>query len=449
MTDRQGRPEGDQGQRRQVRRPPLHRPARQVAARHLRRLDLVDEEIFAEGTMFDGSSIAGWKAINESDMILMPDPATAYDGPVLRRVDAVDRLRRPRADHRRALRPRPARHRQEGRGLPEVDRHRRHRSIVGPEAEFFIFDDVQFMADPYNTGFKLDDVELPTNGDTDYEGGNLGHRIQTKGGYFPVPPLDSAQDMRGEMLAAMAADGRQGREAPPRGRLRPARARHEVRHADADGRPDADLQVLHPQRRAELRQDGDLHAEAHLRRQRLGHARATSRSGRTASRSSPATSTPTSARNASGTSAASSSTPRRSTPSPTRRPTATSAWSRATRRRCCSPTRRATARPPAASRGRPRPKAKRVEVRFPDPTANPYLAFAAHADGRPRRHPEQDRSRPGDGQGPLRPAAARAEEDPDRLRLAARGARRASTRTAPSSRPAASSTTTSSTASSS
>ena len=79
--------------------------------------------------------------------------------------------------------------------------------FVGPEAEFFIFDDVRFASDPYNTGFKLDSTELPTNGDTEYEGGNLGHRIQTKGGYFPVPPQDSAQDMRGEMLAAMASMG--------------------------------------------------------------------------------------------------------------------------------------------------------------------------------------------------------------------------------------------------
>ena len=61
----------------------------------------------------------------------------------------------------------------------------------GPEAEFFIFDDVRFTADPYNTGFKLDSTELPTNTDTEYEGGNLGHRIATKGGYFPVPPMDS------------------------------------------------------------------------------------------------------------------------------------------------------------------------------------------------------------------------------------------------------------------
>ena len=63
-------------------------------------------------------------------------------------------------------------------------------------------------ADPYNTGFKLDSIEFPTNSDTDYEGGNLGHRIGTKKGYFPVPPQDSVQDMRSEMLARHGANGR-------------------------------------------------------------------------------------------------------------------------------------------------------------------------------------------------------------------------------------------------
>ena len=79
--------------------------------------------------------------------------------------------------------------------------------FFGPEAEFFVFDDVRFAAEPYNTGFKLDSIELPTNMDTAYDSGNLGHRIRTKGGYFPVPPQDSAQDMRGEMLSAMKAMG--------------------------------------------------------------------------------------------------------------------------------------------------------------------------------------------------------------------------------------------------
>src|ERR1700749_4223182 len=79
--------------------------------------------------------------------------------------------------------------------------------FVGPEAEFFVFDDVRFSSDPYNSGFHIDSIELPTNSDTTYEGGNLGHRVRTKKGHFPVPPQDSAQDMRGEMLAAMARMG--------------------------------------------------------------------------------------------------------------------------------------------------------------------------------------------------------------------------------------------------
>src|SRR6185437_5346047 len=79
--------------------------------------------------------------------------------------------------------------------------------FFGPEAEFFVFDDVKYAAEPYNTGFRLDSIELPTNSPTEYEGGNLGHRIGTKKGYFPVPPQDSAQDMRSEMLAAMAKMG--------------------------------------------------------------------------------------------------------------------------------------------------------------------------------------------------------------------------------------------------
>ncbi|WP_188608377.1 type I glutamate--ammonia ligase [Chelatococcus reniformis] len=169
-------------------------------------VSLVDEDIFAEGTMFDGSSIAGWKAINESDMVLMPDPTTAaldpfFSAPTL---SIVCDILEPSTGEAYGRDPRGCAKKAEAflksTGIGDT-------IYVGPEAEFFVFDDVRFKADPYNTGFKLDASELPSNGDTDYEGGNLGHRIGTKGGYFPVPPLDSAQDMRGEMLAAMASMG--------------------------------------------------------------------------------------------------------------------------------------------------------------------------------------------------------------------------------------------------
>ena len=81
------------------------------------------------------------------------------------------------------------------------------RVYFGPEAEFFIFDDVRFSTDPYNTGFKIDSSELPSNMGTEYEMGNLGHRPRTKGGYFPVPPIDSCQDIRSEMLSVMTEMG--------------------------------------------------------------------------------------------------------------------------------------------------------------------------------------------------------------------------------------------------
>ena len=171
-------------------------------------VSMIDEEIFAEGTMFDGSSISGWKAINESDMMLMPDPSTATIDPFFAAstMSIVCDVLEPTTGEPYERDPRGIAKKAEAylksTGIGDT-------IYVGPEAEFFVFDDVKFMADPYNTGFKLDAAELPTNGDTDYEGGNLGHRVAIKGGYFPVPPQDTAQDMRGEMLAAMASMGMQ------------------------------------------------------------------------------------------------------------------------------------------------------------------------------------------------------------------------------------------------
>ncbi|WP_420392054.1 type I glutamate--ammonia ligase [Acuticoccus sp.] len=167
---------------------------------------VVDEDIFADGTMFDGSSIAGWKAINESDMILMPDPETAHIDPFFAQTtmavfcdilepstgEAYNRDPRTTAKKAEAF--------VKSSGIGDT-------ITMGPEAEFFVFDDVRFSAEPYDTGFQLDSIELPSNMATDYETGNLGHRPRTKGGYFPVPPIDSAQDMRSEMLSVMTEMG--------------------------------------------------------------------------------------------------------------------------------------------------------------------------------------------------------------------------------------------------
>ena len=168
-------------------------------------VSLVDEDIFSEGTMFDGSSIAGWKAINESDMVLIPDPETAFIDPFFAQTTLVLVCD--------ILEPSGDRYGRDPRGIAKkAEIYLQSTGIgdavyFGPEAEFFIFSDVKYKADPYNTGFKVDDPELPINTDTDYEGGNLGHHVKTKGGYFPVPPIDSCQDIRGEMLAMMAKMG--------------------------------------------------------------------------------------------------------------------------------------------------------------------------------------------------------------------------------------------------
>jgi glutamine synthetase len=167
---------------------------------------LMNEDAFADGIMFDASSIAGWKAINESDMTLMPDPDTAHIDPFYSQVTAAlfcDILE-PLTGEAYARDPRMIAKRAEA--------YLKQTKIgdvvnVGPEAEFFIFDDVKFAVEPYSTGFKLDSYEFPINGEREYDRGNTGHRMRTKGGYFPVNPQDTAQDIRSEMLSTMASMG--------------------------------------------------------------------------------------------------------------------------------------------------------------------------------------------------------------------------------------------------
>jgi glutamine synthetase len=165
----------------------------------------VDEAMF-EGYAFDGSSIAGWKGIESSDMYLKPDPASAHVDPFFAQTtlaifcDVIEPLtgqpyeRDPRSIAKKA----EAYMMSLGIG---------DKVYFGPEAEFFIFDDVKFSADMYNVGFKVDSSELPSNSGTEYEMGNLGHRPRVKGGYFPVPPIDSCQDIRSEMLSVLSEMG--------------------------------------------------------------------------------------------------------------------------------------------------------------------------------------------------------------------------------------------------
>jgi glutamine synthetase len=166
----------------------------------------VDESMFADGYAFDGSSIAGWKGIEASDMTLMLDPASAHMDPFFAQSTM--------AIFCDVIEPSTGElYERDPRGIAKkAEAYMKSTGVgdaiyFGPEAEFFIFDDVRFTSDPYNTGFVLDGSELPTNMGTKYETGNLGHRPRTKGGYFPVPPIDSAQDMRSEMLSVMSEMG--------------------------------------------------------------------------------------------------------------------------------------------------------------------------------------------------------------------------------------------------
>ena len=167
---------------------------------------MVDEDQLVDGFMFDGISIAGWKAINESDMILKPDLDAVYVDPfsatpmLVIFCDIVD----PGTGELYARDPRSTAKRAEnylkGTGIGDT-------VFVGPEAEFFMFDDVRFE-DGYNAScFRIDDIELPTNTGREYEVGNLAHRPRAKGGYFPVAPVDSAMDIRGEMVSTMIEMG--------------------------------------------------------------------------------------------------------------------------------------------------------------------------------------------------------------------------------------------------
>ena len=167
---------------------------------------VMGEDEWTDGLMFDGSSIEGWKAINESDMTLKPDLDAVYTDPfsatpmLIVFCDIVE----PSTGELYSRDPRSTAKRAEAylktTGVGDT-------VYVGPEAEFFMFDNVQFDTSYSQSYFKIDDIELPTNTGREYEGGNLAQRPRAKGGYFPVAPVDSAVDIRGEMVSTMLEMG--------------------------------------------------------------------------------------------------------------------------------------------------------------------------------------------------------------------------------------------------
>ncbi len=166
----------------------------------------VDEDLLTEGIMFDGSSIAGWKAINESDMILIPDLSTAHMDPFAAQplLNILCDVYEPSTGQPYSRDPRSTAKAAEAylasTGIGDT-------AFFGPEAEFFVFDDVRIKVDQNHVMYKIDSEEGPYNSGSEFPDGNLGHRPGPKGGYFPVGPVDSMSDLRAEMVSVLASIG--------------------------------------------------------------------------------------------------------------------------------------------------------------------------------------------------------------------------------------------------
>jgi len=166
----------------------------------------INDDFFEDGKMFDGSSIAGWKGINESDMVLMPDDSSSVidpfseDATIIVRCDIVE----PTTMQGYERDPRSVAHRAEeylkSTGIADS-------ALFGPEPEFFVFDDVKWKSDISGSMYSVNSEEAAWSSDKTFEGGNTGHRPIVKGGYFPVPPVDSLHDLRAAMCSAMDSMG--------------------------------------------------------------------------------------------------------------------------------------------------------------------------------------------------------------------------------------------------
>lgn len=169
-------------------------------------ISTIDESLLSEGVAFDGSSIVGWRAIHESDMLLIPDLTTAVMDPFAAQptlivfCDVYDPLTKGPYDRDPRSIAKKAEIYLRSTGLGEV-------AYFGPEAEFFIFDGIRFDVTSDHSFFEIDSDELPAANQKPFSQSNHGHRPGAKGGYFPVPPIDSASDMRAEMVLQMQEMG--------------------------------------------------------------------------------------------------------------------------------------------------------------------------------------------------------------------------------------------------
>jgi len=168
--------------------------------------DQIDASSFEDGVPFDGSSVRGWKAINESDMAMVPDPTTAWIDPFMKEktLSMICSIKEPRTGEWYSRDPRSIAQKAldflSNSGIGDV-------AYFGPEAEFFVFDGVRFDQTESQGYYHVDSVEGRWNSGREEAGGNLGYKPRYKEGYFPVSPTDTLQDMRTEMLLTMAECG--------------------------------------------------------------------------------------------------------------------------------------------------------------------------------------------------------------------------------------------------
>ncbi|MBT6277491.1 MAG: glutamate--ammonia ligase [Chromatiales bacterium] len=166
----------------------------------------IESDFFEDGKMFDGSSISGWKGINESDMVLMPDTSTAVVDPFTQestlnlRCDVLEPSTMQGYDRCPRSIAKAAEAYLASTGIADT-------AMFGPEPEFFVFDNVNWGANMQGAFYKVDSEEAEWNSERVYEDGNMGHRPGVKGGYFPVPPVDALHDIRGDMCLALEEMG--------------------------------------------------------------------------------------------------------------------------------------------------------------------------------------------------------------------------------------------------